>query len=84
MWRFVRGAPNLSTADYHSLMSAAACVSVAPPGSSTTPFLLLGFVRPRVAGDRRCAVNWETHTSVIKAAGGLYTAAASFKAALLS
>lgn len=46
MWRFVRWAPNLSTADYHLLMSTAVCVS---PRFSLLLcrmfFLLPGFVQ---------------------------------------
>lgn len=71
MWRFVRWAPNLSTADYHSLMSTPVCVclSAASPQNVLSPLQLCA--RPERSVDYRCPVNRETHTWVIKAAGGL-------------
>lgn len=68
--------PNLSTADYHSLMSSpclcvspAFCLAAAPLQNSPSPPQLCA--RLQQPADHRCAVNWETHTSVIKAVGGL-------------
>lgn len=73
MWRFVRWAPNLSTADYHLLMSTAVCVSPRFSLVLCRTFFLLPWLcaGPEWPVDHRCAVNWETHTSVIKAVGGL-------------
>ena len=74
MWRFVRWVPNLSTTDYHSLMSTPVCVSMRF-SLSTSPQNVLSPLQlcagPEWPVDHRCAVNWETHTSVIKAVGGL-------------
>lgn len=74
MWRFVRWVPNLSTADYHLLMSTPVCMSLrfSLPASLQnvhSPLQLCAGLEWPV--DHRCAVNRETHTSVIKAAGGL-------------
>lgn len=74
MWRFVRWVPNLSTTDYHSLMSTAVCVSLRfslPASLQNVLSPLQLCAGPRWPVDHRCAVNRETHTSVIKAVGDL-------------
>lgn len=56
------------------------CISAERSFSSSPslPGFVQGLERP---AERRCAVNWETHTSVIKAAGGLVLSQSpSFKA----